>query len=106
MMPTLKNNPTLKDFQEYTRETERERGFSTDTVLQKCLLLGEEVGELFKAIRKYEKLKLDANSKVGTIDGELADIIVYICEIANRCGIDLEAAFRAKEEENKKRKWI
>ena len=51
-MPTLKESPTLKDFQQYVNELEVERGFEKDSAIIKCLLLGEEVGELFKAVRK------------------------------------------------------
>jgi len=104
-MPKLKPNPTLKDFQEYVRELERERGFSGEDALQKCLLLGEEVGELFKAVRKQEKIKIDTSSKFGEIGEELADLIIYVCAIANRYKIDLEGAFRLKEGINKKRIW-
>ncbi len=82
-MPILKEKPTLKDFQEYVKELENERGFAEDSVLKKCLLLGEELGELFKAIRKQEKIKIDSNSKFGTISEELADIFIYLCAIAN-----------------------
>jgi NTP pyrophosphatase (non-canonical NTP hydrolase) len=101
----LPQNPTLKDFQQYVEDLEEARGFSRQEVLQKCLMLGEEVGELFKAIRKEQKIKIDANSKVGTISEELADVFIYICSIANKFGIDLEQAFREKEEINKKREW-
>lgn len=105
-MPILKQNPSLKDFQEYVREMEVERGFEKGTVIQACLMLGEEVGELFKAVRKTDvAMKIDHNSKVGSIDEELADIIIYLCSIANRLDIDLEKAFRDKEEINKKRVW-
>lgn len=105
-MPVLKESPTLKNFQEYVRELEIERGFDKEDVLKKCLLLGEEVGELFKAVRKKGKvIKVDHSSKSGSVDEELADIIIYLCTIANRFGIDLEDAFRAKEEINKKRSW-
>lgn len=105
-MPKLKENPTLKDFQGYVKELEIERGFEKEDVLLKCLLLGEEVGELFKAIRKKDKkFKVDSNSKFTAIDEELADIIIYLCAIANRFDIDLEQAFRAKEKLNKKRIW-
>lgn len=104
-MPILKTKPTLKDIQEYVIELEKERGFSEQTVLQKCLMLGEEVGELFKAIRKQQNIKIDSNSKFGTIDEELADILIFICSIANRNEIDLEKAFRDKEEINKTRIW-
>lgn len=105
-MPTLEENPTLKKFQDYVRELEIERGFEKENVLAKCLLLGEEVGELFKAIRKKDKIiKIDHNSKFGSIDEELVDIVIYLCAIANRFDIDLEQAFREKEELNKKRTW-
>ena len=68
-------------------------------------MLGEEMGELFKAIRKEENITIDHTSKFGMIEEELADIIIYLCSIANRYGIDLEASFRQKEEVNKKRTW-
>ena len=104
-MPTLKKKPSLPDFQRYVTELEHERGFINQSTIDKCLLLGEEVGELFKAIRKSEGLLVDANSTFTEIGDELADIFIYLCAIANRKGIDLEDAFRTKEEKNKKRVW-
>ncbi len=104
-MLKLKKNPTLSDFQKYVIKMEKERGFIEQGVLQKTLMLGEEVGELFKAIRKQQKIKIDHNSKFGSIDEELADIIIFVCSIANKYGIDLEKAFRDKEKINKKREW-
>ncbi len=104
-MPTLKNNPTLENFQQYVSELETERSFASQTVIDKCLLLGEEVGELFKAVRKTEGLLIDSNSSFSEIGDELTDIFIYLCAIANRKGIDLETAFRAKEEKNKTRTW-
>ena len=104
-MPNLKEKPTLGDIQKYVIELEKERGFTEDNVLKKCLMLGEEIGELFKSIRKSEKIKIDYNSKFSSVDEELADIIIFICSIANRFKIDLEKAFRDKEEINKKRLW-
>lgn len=104
-MPTLKCKPQLTDFQDYVKELEIERGFEAENVLQKCLLLGEEVGELFKAIRKYEHIKVDQHSKSTTVSEELADILIYLCAIANRFDINLEDAFRAKEAINNLRNW-
>ena len=105
-MLTLPQNPTIKDFQKYVDQLEVERGFKDQDDIQKCLLLGEEVGELFKAIRKYKtNLRVDPNSTVGSIEEELADILIYICALANRHDIDLEKAFREKEEVNKNRVW-
>ena len=104
-MPELAQ-ATLQNIQQYVKELEVERGFDHQTVIEKCLLLGEEVGELFKAIRKSEKIKIDNNSQQHEVANELADIMIYLCAIANRYEIDLEAAFREKEEINKKRKWV
>ncbi|MFA6503544.1 MAG: MazG nucleotide pyrophosphohydrolase domain-containing protein [Patescibacteria group bacterium] len=104
-MQELKEDPTLKNIQQYVVELEKERGFTTQTVLEKSLMLGEEVGELFKAIRKSEIMRTDPNSIVGSIDEELADILIFLCSIANRHNIDLERSFRYKEEINKKRTW-
>ena len=105
-MPTLKNHPLLKDFQTYVEELELERGFDDQSARDKCLLLGEEIGELFKAIRKSEGLKIDQSSTFGSISHELADILIYICAIANRYDLDLEQSFREKEDINKHRKWV
>ena len=104
-MLELKKNPTLRDIQEYVKDLERERGFARDPVLQRCLLLGEETGELFKAIRKSEGLKIDDNSVFTSVEEELADITICLSSIANRYGIDLETAFRRKEDINKRRVW-
>ena len=56
-------------------------------------------------VRKQQGLSIDQNSKVGAIREELADIFIYLCSIANRYDIDLEKAFREKEEINKQRTW-
>ena len=105
-MPELNASPSLSDFQQYVTELEDERGFSDQSAKDKCLLLGEEIGELFKAIRKAEGLAIDPTSKVGNIEGELADVFIFVCSIANRFDIDLESAFIQKEIINKQRKWI
>lgn len=104
-MPELPPSANLAQFQAYVRELEDERGFTANSVEQTSLLLGEEVGELFKAIRKRRKMAVDADSRVGTVDEELADVLIFVCALANRFDIDLEDAFREKEAINKNRTW-
>ena len=41
----LKNNPTLKDFQQYVLQMKRERGFNTTDKFYECCLLAEECGD-------------------------------------------------------------
>jgi NTP pyrophosphatase (non-canonical NTP hydrolase) len=105
-MPNLSEHPMLADYQAYVAKLETERGFVDQSVRDKCLLLGEEIGELFKAVRKAEGLKIDVSSQFGTVSEELADIFIYLCAIANRYDIDLESAFRDKEAVNHQRSWI
>ena|SRR3990167_4303176 len=103
-MPILKNNATLKDVQNYVAKIEVERQHDHEAIAKKFLMLMEEVGELMIANRKKpHTIKPDHNPKFASIDEELADILNYICSIANRFGVDLETAFRNKEEINKRR---
>jgi NTP pyrophosphatase (non-canonical NTP hydrolase) len=104
-MPSLRSEPVLADLQRYVAELERERGFESQSARDKCLLLGEELGELFRAVRRAEGLKVDPLSRPADIADELADCLIYLCAIANRYGIDLEGAFRTKELKNEGRTW-
>lgn len=105
-MLTLHEYPVLAEFQRYVNELEVERGFKDQTATEKCLLLGEEIGELFKAVRRCEGLKVDPDSLIREVEHELADVFIYLCAIANRYDIDLEQAFRSKEALNRQRKWL
>lgn len=102
----LKNSPTLKDFQEYVMQMKRERGFNLTDKFYECCLLAEECGELISAVRKNGKNgSIGSGSRVGNVAEELADVLIYLCSLANMHGINLEQAFRDKEEVNKQRTW-
>ncbi len=105
-MPDLGSRPTLSDIQRYVVDLENERGFANETLTQKCLLLGEETGELFKAVRKHVGMCVDSKSSISGPAEEIADVLILLCAVANRLGIDVETAFRDKEEINKQRKWV
>lgn len=103
----LKQSPTLADIQTYVEKMVVERGFKDQSILQECLMLNEEVGELMKCVRKlHANMRLDA-SKVYELDaaGEIADILIVLTTIANKLGVNIEQAFRDKEEKNKRRDW-
>lgn len=104
---TLPKNPTLEDIQQYVKVMEAERGFADQGVLQPALLLVEEIGELMKCVRKsHAGMRVDTN-KTYDFDaaGEIADIIIVLTSVANRLGVDMEQAFRDKEDKNKQRTW-
>jgi NTP pyrophosphatase (non-canonical NTP hydrolase) len=97
-------NPTLKDLQTYVDEMVRERGF-TDNVSQRFMLLLEETGEFAKAARKHAGLKFAPDTHTAELDEEAADVLIILLGLCNLLDIDLEKAFRAKEERNKLRTW-
>lgn len=100
-------NPTLGDIQQYVRDMEAERGFTQQEAAEKMLLLVEEVGELCKVVRKHHTtLGIDSGKQYDfDLAGEIADVQIVLMTIANRLGVDVEKAFRDKEEQNKKRTW-
>ena len=105
MIP-LEQATALDGVQAYVAAMEEERGFSQRDVISQCLLLGEEVGELFKAVRKQQNMRVDPNSLIGSVEEELADVLIYVCAIANRLGVNLDGALRKKEAVNESRQWV
>ena len=102
----LKEKPTIQDFQQYVKDLVLERGFDNKDKAFECMLMAEEVGELFSAIRKNMKGgNVGSGSTIGSVKLELADVFIYLCAITNQNDIDLEEAFREKEEINKTRTW-
>ncbi len=82
-----------------------ERGFADESISEVFMLFLEECGELAKAARKSAGLKTDAASASHDIALEAADVFIYLLDICNHYHINLETAFRAKEELNKTRVW-
>jgi len=106
-MAILKTNPTLSDFQEYLKILCSERGWDKNNPLEIFLLFSEEVGELAKAMRNRMKLYHEEGKvyKENELENEFADVLSYLLDLANQFDIDLEQAFRRKEEKNALRIW-
>lgn len=104
-MLKLKKQPTLSDFQEYIRKMVEERGFEKETVPEIFMLFLEECGEFAKAARKIQNIKSDKKSENFHLADEAADVFIYLLDLCNKFDINLEKAFRDKEEKNKMRKW-
>ena len=102
-MADLALNPTLDDCQKLISELIIERGYDKESVAEVFTLLIEETGELAKAIRKYNGQKVHTDSQTHNVAEELADVLWLVMDLSNRLGVDLEKAFRAKEEKIKTR---
>src|SRR5262249_34996397 len=101
----VKDNPTLSDLQEYVAAAIVERGFVADNVPHRLMLLMEECGELARAARKQVGGTFAADTHKAEAGEEAADVLIILLGLCNMLHIDLEQAFRAKEEKNKKRVW-
>jgi len=101
----LKESPTLADLQQYVRAMAAERGFDKNTVEQRFQLLLEELGELAKAARKQGGMRFADDTSKRDVAEEAADVFIVFLGLCNLLGIDLEQAFRNKEEKNKQRVW-
>jgi NTP pyrophosphatase (non-canonical NTP hydrolase) len=105
-MAQLPEYPTLRDLQQYLTVVCQERGWTKDSPSEKFMLFVEEVGELAKAMRKTAGLyDEDAKRQNVSLDEEFADVLSYLLDLANCFSVDLEAAFRAKEQINQSRTW-
>jgi NTP pyrophosphatase (non-canonical NTP hydrolase) len=90
----------------YVDELERMHGWHKADAARCCFQMGEEVGELFRAVRDTERAPQPLAAPLRAAVGEeLVDVLNYLLAIANRYDIDLEAAFREKNDHNQRRSW-
>lgn len=102
----------MADLQRYVHELEARHGWLDVDLVHSCFLMGEEVGELFKAVRRVVRLyeqqgapDLVEEQRRREVADELVDVLNYLLAIANRLDIDVEEAFRRKNAENQRRTW-
>lgn len=105
--PGIQRGSSLAALQAYVAEKVRERGFEDESLRDAVLLLVEEIGELAKATRCEMGLKVNAADPLSrkSVQHELADCLVYLLDIANLSGVDLEEALREKESVNSQKRW-
>ena len=107
----LKEQPTLRDCQEFHEWLDAEKGFSRELPLN-VMLLVEEVGEVAKEIRRLEYAQREPGKKESVdaarehLREELADCLAYIVKLANYTDIDLEQAYVQKMRYNILRQWV
>lgn len=106
-LETINPRSSVAVLQHYIHDMVVRRGFDKETPRDVLLLMVEEVGELAKAIRKYIGLKSDEERKgrYPALEGELADVFIYLLDLANLLEISLFHALHEKEQENEKRSW-
>jgi NTP pyrophosphatase (non-canonical NTP hydrolase) len=95
----------IKELQEHAKELAQV--LPENTTEQRMLFLLTEVGEVAREVLRLSRAADQASADAIKTDlgMEMYDVIWNVCDLANLLGIDLEAAFAAKIEFNKTRKW-
>ncbi len=111
-MIELPKDAPMRDYQRYVHELEAMHGWLDVDLVHNCFLMGEEVGELFKAVRRARRMfeqagapPAGAEARRAEVADELVDVLNYLLAIANRLDIDVEEAFRKKNAVNQARTW-
>ena len=103
----IRSFASIEQLQTYIRDMVERRGFEDESAQDVLLLMTEEVGELAKAARKYVGLKSEENrqDRYSTLESEMADVFIYLLQLANLFEVSLVDALYEKERENEKRTW-
>lgn len=100
---------SLSDWQRYVARNVKARGWDKASDLEIFLLFSEEVGELAKALRRQRGLFVESGPELAQarhdLGEEMADVLNYLLDLAERGGVDLAQALLDKERRNRQRHW-
>jgi NTP pyrophosphatase (non-canonical NTP hydrolase) len=82
-MEPLSQGASLSGIQAYVAKMEVERGLDKQDLPSQCLKLGEEVGELFRAVRKFQGLPQDPAGRIADVGDEAVDALILLVSIVN-----------------------
>ncbi|MGF1467935.1 MAG: MazG nucleotide pyrophosphohydrolase domain-containing protein [Sandaracinaceae bacterium] len=109
----LADGASMAAYQRYVHELEAMHGWLDVDLVHNCFLMGEEVGELFRAVRRFRRFYEQAEADEATTEErraqvaeEIVDVLNYLLALANRLDIDVESAFRDKNARNQRRTWV
>lgn len=82
------------------------RNFRT-SLLERMILLTEEIGELAKEVRKTDNnLLVDSHKEYNSsLENEMSDVFICLMGIYELLDVDLVQALKNKEKLNFKREW-
>jgi NTP pyrophosphatase (non-canonical NTP hydrolase) len=100
------DEPSIRDWQSFHESLDREKGFDTD-ILRNVAYLSAEIGEVVAAIRDLKRANNESEIETAreSLGDELADCLAYILKLSNYAGIDLQAAYTRKMQQNLVRTW-
>jgi NTP pyrophosphatase (non-canonical NTP hydrolase) len=96
---------TITQLQETVRGDNERIGWTDRTVHTRFNYLSQEVGEVAEELLKLSYAEDEAKKEEirRNLGEEIYDVVWNLCDLANLTGIDLEEAFRRKNEVNRHR---
>jgi NTP pyrophosphatase (non-canonical NTP hydrolase) len=87
---------TIAEFQQWTRDFDKNTQWELLTTAQVVCHLTEEVGELAQSINRiYEYTGEVRENYLANLSGELVDTFWFLIKIANRSDVDLDAEVKS-----------
>ena len=96
---------TDKNLQKTVIEARKSWGFAEEDHMLLVCGIASELGELANAVRAqyvYKKTPVPEDDK-SSLKHEMADVLIYLYALAEKCGVDLDSAVLSKIEINNKR---
>lgn len=94
-----------KNLQKIVVEARKSWGFAEEDYMLLVCGIASELGELASAVRAqyvYNKPAIPEDDK-SSLKHEMADVLIYLYALAEKCGVDLDSAVLSKIEINNKR---
>ena len=87
---------TIAEFQQWTKDVDRDTQWELLTTVQVVCHLTEEVGELAQSINRIYEYTGEVREKyLANLSGELVDTLWFLVKIANRFDVDLDAEVKS-----------
>ena len=102
----LSKKSSVEDLQKYIKHMIDVRKFRT-TLLERMVLLTEEIGELAKEVRKTDNnllVDMDKNYN-SSLENEITDVFICLMGMCELLDMDIVEGLKNKEELNFKRQW-
>ena len=103
----LSKESSVKDLQKYIKDMIETRGFK-NSLLERMVLLTEEIGELAKEVRKKDNnnLSIDINKEYNSsLENEITDVFICLMGMCELIDMDIVEGVKNKEKINFERIW-
>ena len=102
----LSKKSSVADLQKYIKDMIETRGFK-NSLLERMVLLTEEIGELAKEVRKTDNnLYIDINKEYNSsLENEITDVFICLMGMCELIDMDIVEGLKNKEKINFERVW-